>query len=155
MGEDKVALAECYARIIDADVVEVTEEGVKLNDGSSRLHYRTHAYIQGFLDRTKSLAEGNYKELSGVFNKALEQASYGKGKERHANNLPFEKQRMQTLTDAFGLGFTLGQAAKKCAEAKGMAARDDLQAAKFELLGALNYIAGAYIHIDNNGGSNG
>lgn len=35
----------------------------------------------------------NYKSLYNVFQEAYKQASEGKGKERHANNEPYEQQK--------------------------------------------------------------
>lgn len=83
-----------------------------------------------------------YESLFDVLVGAFEQASRGKGRERHANNLPFEVQPMQTLSDALqddaGMAF---QAMKKIRESRGL----PKDAAIRELHGAINYIAGMVI----------
>lgn len=89
-----------------------------------------------------------YESLERVLVRAYEQAASGKGKERHANDLPFHEQTMQKIADRRGIGFVLGQADKKSEEAQGMYDRDEHEAAIRELLGAINYIAGAIIYIE-------
>lgn len=85
-----------------------------------------------------------YETLSYVLHRAYQQAASGKGKERHAGALPFDKQPMQQLCNLYGRGFALGQAAKKMQEAQRLPA----DRAVAELLGAINYIAGAIIHLE-------
>lgn len=83
-----------------------------------------------------------YHELAWALLGAFEQASMGKGKERHANDLPFTEQRMQTISQ--GLGTETGliyQANKKSQESCAM----DTEAAVRELGGAIVYLAGAII----------
>ena len=86
-----------------------------------------------------------YDSLKLVLHDAYIQASEGKGKERHANDEPFELQqicsipRMQGTTD-----FVTGQAIKKCLEIRNL---PDPAAKINELLGAINYIAAAVIVI--------
>ena len=84
----------------------------------------------------------NYSTLRNVLDRAFEQASSGKGQERHGQNLPFDKQPMQQIQDLVGEGFALGQAIKKMQESQ----RLSHDAAIRELLGAINYIAGVIIH---------
>ncbi len=84
----------------------------------------------------------NYTTLRNVLDRAFEQASSGKGQERHGQNLPFDKQPMQQIQDLVGEGFALGQAIKKMQESQ----RLSHDAAIRELLGAINYIAGVIIH---------
>jgi len=78
-----------------------------------------------------------YDSLGEVLSAALHQAAIGKGKERHANDEPFEEQDICAITRSEGHGFTRGQAIKKIKEAK----RLDREAAIRELLGAINYLA--------------
>ena len=47
-----------------------------------------------------------------------------------------------------GVGFPLGQAMKKAQEAGTMASRGQTDAARRELLGAINYVAGAVLAIN-------
>ncbi len=86
-----------------------------------------------------------YESLAGVLRRAYDQAAQGKGAERHANSLPFDKQPMQSistlLNDHTGL---LYQAIKKIQESTRM----DKDAAVRELLGAINYCAGAVIFLE-------
>lgn len=90
-----------------------------------------------------------YEQLAAVLTAAFEQAANGKGKERHANSLPFHEQPMQKIASRYGVGFILGQAAKKSEEAFGMLNRDEADKAIHELLGAIVYTAGAVIAIQN------
>ncbi len=82
-----------------------------------------------------------YISLFRVFQRAGEQASAGKGKERHAKaGEPFEKQKICEITRRSGLGFPIGQAAKKSYESLRLGDRGPA-----ELLGAINYLAAAYL----------
>lgn len=85
-----------------------------------------------------------YESLADVLERAYEQATTGKGAERHAQDLPFEQQPMQKLIDLYGPGFALGQAAKKAQESQRLPAGRDVA----ELLGAINYLAGAVIALE-------
>lgn len=89
-----------------------------------------------------------YTSLASVFQRAYDQAAKHKGAERHANDKPFHEQPMQTVANHHGIGFILGQASKKAIEAQGMLERGDPDKAIHELLGAINYIAGAVINIE-------
>lgn len=91
-----------------------------------------------------------YECLFDVLVAALEQAQSGKGAERHANNLPFDRQPMQSVADATGsIDGILFQMMKKARESSGM----PLDRAVRELLGSIVYAAGAVIwrqrHADN------
>lgn len=85
-----------------------------------------------------------YEKLGEVLEEAFSQAAHGKGKERHAIDLPFHEQPMQQLCDQFGVGFALGQAAKKMQESQRLPYGRD----RAELLGAIVYCAGAIIALD-------
>lgn len=94
----------------------------------------------------------NYKALKEIYVAAVEQAAQGKGKDRHANDEPFEDQLMFKLQDFYGAGGALFQANKKMVEAKRLLTFDNGQErAEAELLGALNYLAGAVIHLRKTG----
>ena len=86
-----------------------------------------------------------YESLAGIFQRALDQAQDGKGAERHANSLPFDKQPMQTIAAQVGVGFLTGQAIKKTQEGQTLPAGRDVA----ELLGAINYLAGAVIFLES------
>ena len=87
--------------------------------------------------------EPDYDSLRQVLDEAYAQAAHGKGKERHGNELPFEEQPMQTISQLIdsdrGMAF---QAIKKIQEGLRM----EIPAARErELLGAINYIAGIVV----------
>jgi hypothetical protein len=90
----------------------------------------------------------DYKELSRIMRGAYEQATEGKGKERHANGEAWEKQPMNRIADEEGIAFLAGQAKKKIGEAKrlprGMAIN--------ELRGAINYLCGAIYYLETHEG---
>jgi hypothetical protein len=87
-------------------------------------------------------ANDNYTTLRTILDAAFAHAATGKGKERHARDLPFDKQPMMETTRLVGPGFPLGQAIKKAGEAAGMIERGQYDAAEAECLGAINYLAG-------------
>lgn len=93
-----------------------------------------------------------YESLRSVLLRAYDQAARTKGAERHANDLPFHKQPMQTIAAAHGVGFLFGQAAKKAQEAQGMYDRGETAKAIHEMLGAINYLAGAIIFMETGKG---
>jgi hypothetical protein len=95
-------------------------------------------------DKEITLFAPGYTSLADVLARAFEQASGGKGKERHATDLPFNQQPMQTLAGLYGPGFLLGQAAKKSQESQRLPAGRDVA----ELLGAINYLAGTVIYLE-------
>ncbi|AWM87339.1 hypothetical protein C4E04_11745 [Microvirga sp. 17 mud 1-3] len=85
-----------------------------------------------------------YESLAGVLGRAFHQAAHGKGHERHAQGEPFDSQVMQDTARRFGVGALLGQAFKKSEESQ----RLQRDAAVRELLGAINYLAGAVIAME-------
>jgi len=88
-------------------------------------------------------AHPGYEQLAEVLRSAHDQAALGKGAERHANNLPFHEQPMQTGSDMLGSDAGLAfQVIKKVREGRQFAELDRLER---ELLGAINYIAGMII----------
>lgn len=86
--------------------------------------------------------EPGYEQLAEVLEDAFRQAAHGKGKERHANDLPFHEQRMlgisRLLDNDAGMAY---QACKKLTEARAL----PHEACERELLGAIVYIAGMVI----------
>jgi hypothetical protein len=87
-------------------------------------------------------AKPGYDSLANVLDDALHQAQSGKGEERHANDLPFDRQPMQKLIESYGVGFALGQAAKKGEESMVLEPGHDIA----EILGAIVYLAGAVVY---------
>lgn len=85
---------------------------------------------------------GEYISLGLVLQSALEQASKGKGKERHASEgEAYENQIICEVARRVGLGYPLGQAVKKIYESQRIGGERGVA----ELLGALNYVAAAVI----------
>jgi hypothetical protein len=93
--------------------------------------------------------DDTYVDLRQVLTLALLQASHGKGAERHGQDKPFDQQPMMQISRMLN-GSPVGcmyQAIKKTQEASRM----DRGAAKRELLGAINYLAGAYLLLEESG----
>jgi len=78
-----------------------------------------------------------YEDLASILLEALAQASVGKGKERHAQNRPFDRQPICELPRMVGPAGTAYQVMKKTQEAL----RLPPDRAVAELLGAINYAA--------------
>lgn len=91
-----------------------------------------------------------YEQLQRVLDRAYDQAARGKGAERHADGKPFHEQPMQQIADRHGLGFILGQAAKKIEEGHGMQRQGLDGPAVREMLGAIVYLAGGIIWMERN-----
>lgn len=89
----------------------------------------------------------HYASLRSILNDAYEQAASGKGRDRHANGKPFDRQPIMEIARMVGIGYQTGQAMKKAQEATSMAARGEGNAAEAELLGAINYLAAAVLLI--------
>lgn len=92
--------------------------------------------------------EPGYEVLAAVFQSALDQAQKGKGKERHANAEPFERQTIVTEAKLLGLGAPVYQARKKSLESIRLLTIRGPEAARSEILGAINYLAAAYISLE-------
>lgn len=87
----------------------------------------------------------NYQSLRAVFSDAAVHASEGKGKDRHATDVPYEDQLSTWINKQLGTNhFAIGQAVKKLIEST----RLEPEHARSELLGALNYAATAVIVLD-------
>ena len=93
-----------------------------------------------------------YESLQLVLKLAYEQAAQGKGKERHAGGRVFDNQPIMTIPSTMGgiagLGGLAYQVNKKTTEAVNMAVRGQIDAAQREFLGAINYLAAAYLYAD-------
>jgi hypothetical protein len=111
--------------------------------------------VHGFHNIAESVemrlkAVPGYERLIGVLLQAYDQAARGKGVERHGGGgVPFHEQPMMTINRALGStdGFVY-QAHKKSLEST----RLDNDAAVRELLGAINYLAGAVIFLEDASG---
>lgn len=102
-----------------------------------------HGSTSALFDRLAAdTSNDNYTTLRAILDAAFNHAATGKGKERHARDLPFDEQPIMQTTRLVGPGFPLGQAIKKAGEAAGMIERGQYDAAEAECLGAINYLAG-------------
>lgn len=90
----------------------------------------------------------DYVDLTRALEAALFQAAEGKGKERHANGRSFDRQPIMEIARMVGPGYQIGQAMKKGQEAMGMYNRGENARARAELLGAINYIAAAWLLLE-------
>jgi hypothetical protein len=89
--------------------------------------------------------EPGYEKLADVLARAYDQAARGKGKDRHAQDMPFHEQPMQSVIQLHGVGFATGQASKKASEALRL---PTLERQVPELLGAIVYLSGAVIALE-------
>lgn len=91
-----------------------------------------------------------YEKLARILTAAYDQAARGKGKERHANDLPFHEQPILTITGlkGIGLGGPAFQVIKKTQEACQMVERGQLIHAAHELSGAIVYAAAMILEIE-------
>ena len=89
-----------------------------------------------------------YEPLKRVLRLAYSQASTGKGKDRHANGKAFNDQPIMEIGRMVGMAYQTGQAIKKAQESHGMVSRGQYSAAQAELLGAINYLAAAFLLIN-------
>lgn len=94
----------------------------------------------------KSGQDHLYASLRSVLDRAYRHAAAGKGKERHASGEAFEDQPIVRLGEFMrgSIAFNVGQAAKKAMEAE----RLTKERAIDELIGAINYLAGAVIILE-------
>lgn len=93
-----------------------------------------------------------YDSLFNVLTEALDQAQGGKGAERHnlGGGIPFERQRMQQISELIGSPDGMAyQVCKKVTEGVGLPTLDRQVA---ELLGAINYLAGMVIFLRRRAG---
>jgi hypothetical protein len=94
------------------------------------------------LEYDPKVVKPGYEELDRILELAFEQAANGKGNDRHGRKgEAWHEQPIIRHQKAYGIGGALFQAAKKMEEAMEMA---DSSRARFELLGAIVYIAAAY-----------
>ena len=80
-----------------------------------------------------------YENLGRILQGAYDQSAKGKGKHRHANNKPFEKQPIMAIGGMVGVGGHSYQICKKAQEATSMVAREEHDAAIAELRGGNSF----------------
>lgn len=86
-----------------------------------------------------------YESLFSVLTDAYAQSAFGKGRERHANDKPFDRQPILEIGRMLGPDAHLFQVMKKAQEAGSMARRGEVGRAEHELLGVIVYAAAAVI----------
>lgn len=96
--------------------------------------------------RSQMEVEG-YEPLAAELTNAYIQASAGKGRERHANNRPFDRQPILEVSRIVGPAFNTGQAMKKLGEATQMFQRGEIDKAIHEIHGAMVYCAAAVLRM--------
>ena len=89
-----------------------------------------------------------YENLGRILQGAYNQSAKGKGKHRHANNKPFEKQPIMAIGGMVGVGGHTYQVCKKAQEATSMVAREEYDAAIAEMRGVIVYAAAAILLIE-------
>jgi hypothetical protein len=99
-----------------------------------------------FITVGTSPSDDGYDSLRAVLAQAVEQASGGKGTERHSNGQPFDQQPICQGGRRFGIAGLVYQCWKKSHEVPVLLAMDDGKArAVRELLGVINYAAAAIL----------
>jgi hypothetical protein len=97
------------------------------------------------------MTEDKYSALRKVLEDACSQASDGKGRERHADNNRFEDQPIMQITRLVGdhpVGALAYQAVKKTVESGRLYKLRGIDAARAEILGAINYLAATVIRLE-------
>jgi hypothetical protein len=121
-------------------------ENIVRNSGEGE-HYDELPELDEFLgieEFEPVMSVEGYNCLRDGLVRAYDQAAKGKGDERHAQGSAFEDQPMQKIIDLYGVGFALGQSAKKAQESM----RLPKDRAITELLGGINYLAGVIINME-------
>lgn len=133
----------------ERDLVELVSEAAEQSTGTGPFSKQgIDRLIEMFDDPvlvTNDMNIAGYESLANVLQRAYNQAAVGKGVERHsAAGEPFHEQVMQIGAAKFGHGSLLFQAFKKSEESQ----RLPHDRAVNELLGAINYLAGAVIALE-------
>lgn len=105
-------------------------------------------HARGLEGHYRPKAAPGYEALFVTLLEAHDQAAIGKGRDRHAKGQPFLKQPIMEIGRMVGPGYQTGQSMKKAQEAMGMLGRREYGKAMAELLGAINYLAAAYLLIE-------
>jgi len=119
------------------------EDYIALSKGLSG-SARTDKPVMSEIEKT----EITYAPLKRVLMTAYNHAAVGKGRERHSHGGDFLNQDIMAIARVHGIGFQTGQAEKKDRESHGMINKSEYRSAKPKLLGAINYLAAAYLLIE-------
>lgn len=142
-GENPIPGKACVIRLDNG-----LETHPELSDGWEWKHYDNGGDIIAYRVIEEEMHENcrctivdNYAALRKILDDAFDQSANGKGKERHANDLPWREQPIIAISRLVGDGGVAFQAIKKITEAQGMAKRGEHEAAYRECLGAIVYAA--------------
>ena len=58
--------------------------------------------------RSEPTITADYGDLRAILDEAYAQSAHGKGRERHGNSLPWDKQPILQITRSVGVGFPAG-----------------------------------------------
>jgi len=95
-----------------------------------------------------------YSQWAAAVQRALLQASEGKGRRHYAGDLAFDQQPILQIARRYGIGFLLGQLDKKIEELPGLARSSRRSAQRHEvqiqeLCGIVNYAVAAIIYLED------
>lgn len=127
--------------IVDRDCLRMDNARLRAELESLQVDYSGASAELAAPDPDRYVVPDGYESLMGVFVNAMHQAANGKGLKRHATPVPFERQSSCCIARDVGIAFPLGQAIKKAKECQRLPGEHAL----FEILGALVYLAMAYI----------
>lgn len=136
---DKAA-EDCQGVVYETFAPELRPSPLDINDDLDLTMVADESGIPSVMFRFKNKKDrDDYLPLLRTFLGALEQAAYGKGRERHANDLPFVEQPILTMARMLDSDAGLAQQViKKTVEARSLPTK---KARINELRGALVYAA--------------
>lgn len=132
----------------DGDLITESVDSYSISSTLREISRLVHGEPAEMPDAPHIKDDTDYAPLHDVLIEALVQASYGKGKERHANGRPFMLQPIMELGRMTGPHGPAFQAMKKIGESLGMVSRGEHTRARAELLGAIVYAAAAILLIE-------
>jgi hypothetical protein len=98
--------------------------------------------------RREQFRQTQYSKLWNMLCRAYEQASEGKGRERHASDDPFEQQEICEGIRKCGTGAATFQVRKKILEAARLMEKGEYEQALTDILGAIVYASAFGIVVD-------
>lgn len=159
IGDDlELSVAREMASKVKADLIERFEhlgapiQGDKEKNRVTRMVHGGTKIPKPKDPNIEKLLRGNtssppdMQKLWDALSEAFTQAC-AKGQDRHGAGESFQDQDMIHIQNAVGVEFALGQAIKKLCEGRRMSRTK----ARVEFLGAINYIAGAIVWMDQAG----
>ena len=148
---------ECPKSYFGGFVIEPAANGFSLyqrgefvmsSDSAQELKQEACRIVFAPGDGDDNEVSSGYEDLRRILLSAFDQSARGKGKERHANDKPFNEQPIMQIARMVGLGGHAYQVCKKAQEACGMHQRDQHEAAIAEFKGVIVYAAAAILLIE-------